>query len=146
MIDDQKDKLEPLLQEKLQAYKDFLTATLLLQEALEKEEMPQVTRLLAERDILAGKVDRLDQQLSHYEQVITIPLPTADRHRQAKITDVIAEILKSIVAANDACDSQAANRCAEMKHELLMMRQKEAGLHGYGAQPQRLPVFLNVKT
>jgi len=143
VTDDQKDKIEPVLQEKLQAYRDFLTATLLLQEALGNEEMDQVTRLLADREKLAGKVDRLDQQLSRYEHV---PLPPADRSRQAKITDGMTDILTSIVAANDACNTLAASKCAGIRSDLMMVRQKEAGLHGYTAQPQRPPVFLNVKT
>jgi flagellar biosynthesis/type III secretory pathway chaperone len=135
--------IDPVRQEKLQAYQGYLQATLRLKEALQKEEMAKVERLLADRERLAAQVDRLDQQIRRHEPTANYPHP-ANPNRQDESVALMAEILRLIVAVNEDCDSLAASKCAELKDNLLIIRRQEAGVHGYAAQPNRQPVFLNV--
>ena len=137
------ENIDPVRQEKLQAYQGYLTATMLLKEALQKEEMAKVERLLADREKLAAQVDRLDQQIRRQEPT-AYPHP-ADRSRPDESAATMAEILRLIVAVNEDCDTLAVSKCAELKDNLLIIRRQEAGVHGYAAQPQRQPVFLNVR-
>lgn len=138
-----RDDIDQVRQEKLKAYEAYLTATVQLKEALENEEMTKVTRLLEKRDILATRVNGLDQLLRRYQEPINF---TGPRTGQDPVTDRLDTMLRSILAANADCDSLSVRKCVAIKSELIVIRQKEAGLHGYTVQPQRLPVFLSVKS
>ncbi len=147
MTDRPLDNMDRLLQEKLHVYKEYLTATMLLKEALQNEEMVKVKQLITEREKLAGKVDRLQQQAIHPgRQAMNFPPHRVNQSRQSKTSTEIEEIINYIITANKDCETLAVSRCADLENGLLLLRQREAALSGYTAKPRRRPVFLSLKT
>ena len=120
----------------MQTYREFLAATLLLKEALGKEETAQITRLLADRDNLAGKVDSLDHKLVGYE----------GGGRQTKTAADMAELLRCIAVVNKDCEALAAGKCAVLKKDIAMVHQQKEGWHGYTAPGKNAPFFLSINT
>jgi hypothetical protein len=72
---DHVDDLHDSLERKLTAYGEFLEATLLLQEALEKEEMASVKQLLTRREELIRDIDGLDRRINRHRPEGVPPSP-----------------------------------------------------------------------
>jgi flagellar biosynthesis/type III secretory pathway chaperone len=142
----QLDDLDHSLERKLKAYDEFLEATLLLQKALENEEMAAVTQLLTRREELIKDIDGLDRRINRYRQEGLFARSSAITRLTGKLPDEIRQTLKQIRSANQACDTIAASRCEATRKELMILRQTEVGLQGYAHKTERIPKFLNLHT
>jgi len=134
------------LREKSKAYAEFLSATLLLREALEAEEMKTVGRLLEKREEVVSRINEQDRLLDLYRRALPPDVVSALSTRLSGITEDLGRTLKKIIAANQDCNIIAASRRDTIKKELQMIRQEEKGHQGYAPKMKRTPQFLNIET
>ena len=135
-------ELDELLDEKVTACGDFLSATLLLKAALETEEMTVVDRQLGRRQELMGVIDGVDRRIGQCRR----PVPPEKKRRIATLSEDLKRILGQIASANGDCDAVASRRCEGLRNELIVINRKEEGLQGYARGGQRTAKFLNIRT
>lgn len=134
------------LEKKLLTYKAFHTATELLQQALEGEEMTTACRLIDRREALMTDIDGLDRRLRDQRRLILSRGDPALVGKMARLSADLDETLKQILSANQACDAIAAGRCEALRKDLAAIRRHGGGLHAYAHKATGRPKFLNVKT
>lgn len=134
------------LEQKLLAYKAFHTATELLQQALENDEMETAAHLIGRREALMAGVDGLDRRLKDQRRLILSRCDPALVGKMARLSADLDEALKRILSANQACDAVAAGRCEALRKDLAAIRRQGGGLHAYVHKATGRPKFLNVKT
>lgn len=140
------DETGAILEQKLQACDEFLSATALLRQALEGDDLEEVFRFIQSREALIAQIDALDRLFNHQKQsVLSRHDPDALR-RTAEISAEITERLREILSANQACAAIAAGRREVLKKDLAAMQQNEEGLHVYAGKAQGSPKFLSVRT
>ncbi len=138
----QGNDLDQLLEEKVKACGEFLSATLLLKAALESEEMTTVDRLLGRRQVLIGIIDGVDRRIGQDRRAI----PPENKRRIAILSEDLKEVLRQITSANRECDAIASGRCEGLRNEMISINRKEEGLQGYAGGAQPMPKFLNIRT
>ena len=138
--------LDDSWERKVRAYDAFLEATLLLQEALEKEELGAVEQLLTRREGLIREIDGLDRRINRHQQEGPGARSFAPAGRREKLPGEIGRTLKQIISANQACDTLAASKCEATRKELRTLRQTEEGFQGYAQKTESLPKFLDLQT
>ena len=138
--------LEQVLQQKLKAYSEFLSATLLLQEALGAEEMHTVGQLIGKREQLAGSIDEQDRKIAVYRRALPPDQVSVIGRRMEKMSQDLNAMLKRMVLANNDCDILVRDRCAALGKDLRTIHQKTDGLQGYAPNRARETRFLNVQT
>ncbi|MFH1081599.1 MAG: flagellar export chaperone FlgN [Pseudomonadota bacterium] len=135
------NEIHHILKQKLEACNDFLSATNLLEEALEKEEMTTVDRLIGRREELMRVIESIDRRLGRYQR----EYPFDRTPPAAKVSEDINRVLKQIISVNQECNAVAAGRYESLKEDLMIIRQKEAGFHGY-SRATRMRKFLDIRT
>jgi hypothetical protein len=138
----QPNDMGDMLEYKVKVCKDFLSATLLLKEALEKEEMTRVNQLIKRRDGLIRIVEGMDHKIDRGRRSGS----SDHKARTARLLEDLRGVLRQIISANRQCDLIAADRCENMKKDLTIIQRKKEGLHGYNCGRQQLPKFFNVRT
>jgi hypothetical protein len=134
--------LEHILDKKIHVCEDFLSATLLLKEALETEEMTAVDHLIGRRQELMRVIDDVDRRLGQYRHTD----PPHESRQMLMLAEDLKRIFEQIMSANRACEAVASGKCEDTRKELVMVRQREGGLTGYAPQMNRVPKFFNVRT
>jgi hypothetical protein len=146
MTHNHSDEVNRILKRKSDACSEFLSATMLLRKALEAEEMTTVVGLIERRTALIGTVDGLDREIAHYQ--ITGPYDQ-DRETARRIAAISADLrekFRQMLSANRDCKAVASERLSLLQKELLVIHEKEEGLHGYNGHIERIPRFLSVRT
>ena len=146
MTHSRSDEIKRILERKSDAYAEFLSATLLLKNALEAEEMAAVNRLIERRAGLIGEVDGLDREIVRCRKAGPHDQTGETVRRTAAVSADLGEKLRQILSANRDCDAVAADRLSLLRKELLSISEKEEGLHGYIRHLEQTPKFLNVRT
>lgn len=131
-----------ILEKKVTACEDFLSATLLLKRALETEAMPTVDHLIGRRQELIRVIDGLDRLIGHYRHTG----PSDKNQRIAGLSADLRRVLKQIMSANHGCDAIAAGRCEGLGKDIMNIRRQEEGLHGYSPAQEKTQKFLNIRT
>jgi len=133
------------LEKKVKACDEFLSATLLLKEALETEEMTAVNNLISRREKLVGIIDGLDRRIDRYRQAGLFAQDSVNRRKMIKYSEDIKRTLKQILSANQDCDTIAAGRCEGLRKDITSIRRKEEGFHGYSRSKEKTQKFLNIQ-
>ena len=101
---DQHRTTQNLLEKKLAAYEDFLSATCLLKSALKSVDMPLVEGAVSRRADLIGLIDDLDQELAKLRK----DEPAGEGEEAlAKVTADLHSTLQQIEAINVECAALA---------------------------------------
>jgi hypothetical protein len=146
MTHSRSDEIKRILERKSDAYAEFLSATLLLKKALEAEEMAAVTLLIERRAGLIGVVEGLDREMVRCRKAGPYDQIGETVRRTAAVSADLGEKLRHILSANQDCHAIAADRLSVLSKELLIIHEKEEGLHGYIRHIEHIPKFLNVRT
>jgi hypothetical protein len=146
MTHSRSDEIKRILERKSDAYAEFLSATLLLKNALEAEEMAAVTHLIERRAAVIEAVDGLDREMIRCRKAGPYDQTGETVRRTAAVSAVLDEKLRQILSATQDCHAVAADRLSLLRKELLIIREKEEGLHGYIRHVEQTPKFLNVRT
>jgi hypothetical protein len=130
-----------MLEKKVKACEDFLSATLLLKEALETEKMTAADHLIKRRQELIRVIDGMDRRIGHYRHAG----PPDKNKRRVILSEDLKRVLKQIISANHDCDAIAAGRCEGLRKEIISIRLKEEGFHGYSRSKEKTQKFLNIQ-
>jgi tetrahydromethanopterin S-methyltransferase subunit A len=139
------DEINAMLIRKEKAVGEFLSATKLLQQALESDDQAAVTRSIKRREELMPVIDEIDHRISLCRQKDEVDRDPLVVQQVAKTTENLSEKLKKIVSANQQCHTLAASRCEALKKEMATIHQSEEGLHVYAGKTQGIPKFLSVR-
>jgi|GEM_PF-2888282 len=140
------DHAELALTQKLQSCRDFLLTTRLLGEALEKEEMTAVDRLIKRRGELIGTIDGLDRRIGRCLKASRPDPGSAVHGRMTALTRELHQILTLILSANEACGTLAAGKCSTIKDEVIAIGHRRECVQGYApTKAKRAEQFLNMK-
>jgi hypothetical protein len=140
------EALEAHLAQKLTACENFLSATRLLHQALEKDDGEETDRLLARRAGIIATVEGLDRQIDRCRQTLRAaggppPLPRLDA-----LSARIGETIRATAREEGSCAAAAARRRETLKEALQAMQHAQSGLRGYGDNLPPGPRFLNLQT
>jgi hypothetical protein len=138
--------MDHALQQKLESYEDFLSATLLLKKALETEEMTAVNHLIERREELIGIIDGLDRRFSRHLQTLGSDHGPVISERMSKMSEGLSKTLERILSADQDCGILVAGKCDAMRKELNVIRHKKEGLQGYAPKTGRMVQFLDTRT
>jgi hypothetical protein len=130
-----------VLEKKLRAYAEFLSATLQLRDAIEAEDMGKVEQLTRQREDMIHYVNGLDHQMNQTNH--------DDGHsgkKRSVITDALNKVLQRIIEANKDCESVATVKCDLAKRDLTTVHHKGKVISGYVNKTRGIPKFLDVKT
>jgi len=134
--------MDHFLKQKLKACNDFFSATGLLKEALDKKDPEAVNGMIRRREELKQIIDSLDRRIVRFRRQGSVYRTQAT----AKIFRELEMILKKIMSVNQDCAAVAADKCDALKKDLAIVRQTEAGVHGYACGAQRVQKFLDIET
>jgi len=146
MTHSRSDEITRIMERKSDAFGEFLSATLFLKKALEAEEMAAVTRLIERRAELIGVVDGLDREMVRCRKAGPTDQTREIVRETAAISADLSEKLRQILSANQDCHAIGADRLSVLRKELLIVHEKEEGLHGYIRHVEQISKFLNVRT
>jgi hypothetical protein len=139
------DKVSQILERKSDAYAEFLSATILLKDALETEDMAVAVRLIEQRAAVISVVNDLDREIVRCQKTgLYNEIGEAVRITTA-MSEELSEKLRQILSANRDCNAVAVERLSLLRKELLIIHEKEEGIRGY-SQVEQIPKFLNVRT
>jgi len=142
---DQHRTTQNLLEKKLAAYEDFLSATCLLKSALKSVDMPLVEGAVSRRADLIGLIDDLDQELAKLRK----DEPAGEGEEAlAKVTADLHSTLQQIEAINVECAALAEQGYQSLAGEIDRSTQERNGLRGYGGPTQATgdPRFVSYQT
>lgn len=140
------DELYAILVRKGKAFDEFLSATGLLQHALESDDLAAVNRFIRRREELMLAVDEIDCLINRSAQKVRPDQDQVFSQRMTKMSEALHEKLRRMVSANQKCDAIATSRCEGLKKELAAVYKNEEGLHVYGAKTQGAPKFMDIRT
>ena len=146
MTHSRSDEMTRILKMKSDAYAELLSATQCLKKALEAEEVATVNLLIERRARLIGVVDGLDREMVRFQKAGPYDQSGEALRRTAAVSADLGEKLRQILSANRGCHAVAADRLSVLGKELLVIREKEEGLHRYIRHVEQIPKFLNVRT
>jgi hypothetical protein len=134
------------LEKKLTACDNFLSTTLSLKQALEKDQMKTAARLIKHRGGLIATIDGLDRRISGYPQPPFPDRASADIGTMKRISEEINEKLTKALAVNNECEALATGRHEELTNELAAINREAKGFRGYIPRGKQTPKFLNIRT
>ena len=149
---DQRRTVQDLLEKKLMAYEDFLSATRLLKSALESADTPVAEGAVSRRKDLMDLIDGLDHKLANH---LPHPLQEAEKNEQAapweealtKVTADLNSTLKKIQEIDLECSALAEQGYETLAGEIDRSTQEQKGLRGYGpSQISGVPKFVSFQT
>jgi hypothetical protein len=146
MTHNRSDEIKRILERKNGAYAEFLSATLLLEKALEAEGMEEVNRLIERRTGLIGEIDGLDREIVRCQKEGPHDQPDETVWSKMAVSEDLGDKLRRILSANRDCHAIAAGRLSALREELLSLHETEEGLRGYIRHAEQIPKFLNVRT
>lgn len=140
------DEIHSILERKLAACDEFLSATLLLKKALEAEEMEKVRSLIERRLMLMGVIEGLNREIVGCQKTGLHNPNEETGRRTAAISANLMRNLRQSLSENRDCDAIASDRLSRLRKELLHLHENKEGLHQYSRRVERIPKFLNVRT
>lgn len=131
-----------ILEKKVKACEDFLSATLLIKDALGTEEMAEADHLIGHRQELIRVIDEMNQRIEYSWHSD----PLEKNQRVVRYSEDLKRLLTQIITANHDCEVIAAGRCADFKKELMNIRLKREVVHGYSHSQENTQKFLDIQT
>lgn len=137
------DTLPSILEQKLAAFEEFLSATVLLKEHLLSEDMSRIDSVIGHRQGLIHHIDDLDNRIKN-----VTAHPGTNRQIEA-LSTALEETITKIIKLNEECAAISTNRRDELEKELTGISNGRLALQGYAGGTRnkginRTPRFLNV--
>ncbi len=146
------DSLPLILEQKLAAFKEFLSATILLKEQLLSEDAKQIDSVIGQRQRLIRHIDNLDnliKNMTAHPGTNRMEI-TPEREKQIEaLSTALEETITKAITLNEECAAISTSRRDELEKELAGISNGRLALHGYAGgtrndSTNRLPRFLSV--
>ena len=148
------DTLPRILEQKLNAFREFLSATAALKESLLAQDMNRVNALTDQRQRLIHHIDDLDKQIinmtAHAGTLLMGIAPEKEKQIDA-LSTALEETITQVIKLNGDCAAIATGHRDELGKELSGISNGRLALRGYagGARDSvssRAPRLLSVNT
>ena len=146
------DSLPFILEQKLAAFKEFLSATILLKEHLLSEDMKQIDSVIGQRQGLIRHIDNLDDRIKNvttHSGTNRMGI-TLEKGKQIEaLSTALEETITKVITLNEECAAISTSRRDELEKELADINNGRLALQGYAGGTRnsgtnRTPRFLSV--
>jgi hypothetical protein len=146
------DSLPLILEQKLVAFKEFLSATTLLKEHLLSEDMEQIDSVIGHRQGLISHIDNLDNQIKNtttHSGTNRLGIAVEKNKQIDDLSTALEETITKVITLNEECAAISTNRRDELEKELTGISNGRLALQGYAGGTRknginRTPRFLSV--
>jgi len=135
-----------LLEQKLDAFNNFLSATMVLKELLEsKNDIEKIETFIDERQNCINMIDSIDCQINRIRKEITT-LSYKTKERIKTLATIVDDTAAKTVHINKEFETMLQFHHDDIKNQLLKIRHSRDGVKGYvvrnygGNQPRFLDV------
>lgn len=127
-------KLFNLLESKMDAFEDFLSATASLKDFSESNDVDQISKLLKKRDHNINVIDRIDREIETIKDnnsPITSTLSDVEKEKIRIITKSIEKTAKKAGMLDKEIERTLKNYHNTLKKQLLTTSHSRDGIKGY---------------
>lgn len=147
------DTLPLILEQKLNAFREFLSATAALKESLLAHDMTRVNALTDRRQGLIRRIDDLDNRIknmtAHAGTLLVGMAPEKEKQIDA-LSAALEEAITGVIKLNGDCAAIATSHRDALGRELSGINNGRLALHGYAdnarGRTSRAPRLLSVNT
>ncbi len=148
------DNLPHILEQKLSAFRDFLSATAALKESLLAQDMNRVNALTDHRQGLIRHIDGLDNRIKNmtaHAGTLRLGMAPEKENQIDALSTALEEAITQVIKLNGDCAAIAAGHRDALGRELSGINNGRLALRGYagGAKDSasnRAPQLLSVNT
>jgi uncharacterized protein (UPF0335 family) len=136
------------LTEKLRTLKEFLSISESMRASLDLPDMGEVTRWMAKRQELIGRIDRMDDEIRRIAgkpPLSGTEWPERLRDEILLLYRTIEEVLQTVKTFDDECQKRIAALRNEVKTELQKAFQGMLTVRGYMGKAAHPSRFLDVR-
>ena len=147
MEKDNSSDLCSLLEQKLNTFKDFLSATVLLKEAAVSEDVEDIESLIEKRRSYIKAIDRIDCGIKKISGVrITSPLAETRKGIEL-LSKAIGNTAENAARLNREFETILKSKHGDLRKRISEMSRNQAGIKGYagGKQRKEQPRFLDIR-
>jgi len=147
MEKDNLSDLRSLLEQKLNTFKDFLSATVLLKEAAVSEDVENIESLIEKRRSYIKVIDRIDCGIKKISGA-RMTLPSAETRKGIELlSTAIKNTAENAARLNGEFEIMLKSRHGDLRNRISEMSRNQAGIKGYagGGQRKEQPRFLDIK-
>ncbi|MCD6197550.1 MAG: hypothetical protein J7K15_03120 [Deltaproteobacteria bacterium] len=140
------DNLHDLLDQKLDAFRNFLSATITLKELTDSEDnMEKIELLVDKRRNCISRIDKIDNRINRIRKEIMI-LPSETKKEITKIVTMIDDTAVKAVHINKEFETMLRVHYNDIKNQMLKIRHSRDGVKGYVLRTfeKNQPRFLDV--
>jgi vacuolar-type H+-ATPase subunit I/STV1 len=138
--------LRNLLEQKLDVFRDFLSATMILKELTDSEDdMKKIELLIDKRRSCINKIDKIDNRINRTrKEIITLPLET--KKEITKIVTMIDDTAVKAVHTNKEFETMLRVHHNDIRNQMLKARHSRDGVKEYVRRTfeRNQPRFLDV--
>jgi hypothetical protein len=128
------DSLTLILEQKLVAFKEFLSATTLLKEHLLSEDMEQIDSVIGHRQGLIRHIDNLDTRIKNmtmHPGTNRMGITSKKENQIEALSTALEETITKVITLNEECAAISTNRRDELEKELTGISNGRLALQGY---------------
>ena len=128
------DSLPLILEQKLVAFKAFLSATILLKEHLLSEDIKQIDSVIVHRQALISHIDTLDNRIKSmttHSGTNRLCRASEEENRIEALSTALEETITKVITLNEECASIATNRRDDLEKALTGISNGRLALQGY---------------
>ena len=129
------------IEKKRKALQEFLTITETLEDRLKLQDIPEVEKLLDQRQGLIQTIDGIDDQIRKARS--RNPLNEQEQDISKRLRN-IEDILQRAKISDKQCMDMTTAWRDDTKGQLSRMRHRVKAVHGYAQKQTRPPKFLDV--
>lgn len=138
-------ELLDLIEEKLTVFKSFLSATALLKDATDLQEMKKIELLIVKRENCINVIDWIDSRINRIKNSI-LALPGDVMEKIRLLTKAIDDTATEATHLNKEFETMLIRHRDDTKKQLSKVSQNRNGVKSYAvmARGGNQPVFLNI--
>jgi len=143
-------KIHDLLEQKLNAFERFLSATTSLRDMPDFQNNREVIEsLIDERQECIATIDRIDGRINKIRGKAPSPvslLSNETREKTTRLATMIGDIATKAGQINGECEAVLTRWHDDTKNQMIHIRQSRNGIHGHAEKAYRVrqPRFLDI--
>jgi hypothetical protein len=133
-----------LLETKLKAFHEFMSATAMLMEGLDKESTTEIEHLIEQREVLIGKIDRIDGEIIACVKGKNFSFD-AEPALESLVRS-ISEVARRASRIDDRCRRTLADRLDTLRNEISRTSNSVRQADKYRENRDSSARFFDIKT
>jgi hypothetical protein len=134
-----------LLEQKIDIFKDFISATACLKDMIEQHNVEAVEMMFARRHDYTTFIDRVDDAIRRFREENPSYEAPETRKRIQSLTKILENVIGKTLRLNQDCEAAAEDELDKLRNDLSGLSHSQKGFTGYRGKSGE-PRFLDVKT